>query len=132
MKAGRLFEKALKQAHLTLKSGVELKIRVQGRGENLHFVVRPSEISEFETSILERSTKVSVEGMKPYDPKMPVGERIRTLRKTAGLTLDAVATKADITKGSLCSIEKGERPAGLAVLKRVSKALGVSITVLVG
>jgi len=62
---------------------------------------------------------------------MPVGEKVRTLRKAAGLTLVAVASKAGMTKGSLCSIEKGERPVELAVLKKISKALGVSITVLV-
>jgi len=44
--------------------------------------------------------------------------------------LDAVASKADMTKGSLCSIEKGERPVGLAVLKKISRALGISITAL--
>jgi DNA-binding XRE family transcriptional regulator len=131
MKAGRLFEDALKQAHITLKPGAEMKVKVQGKGENLHLVVRTSGVSEFEASILERSRKAVVEDLKPYNPKMPVGERIRTLRKSAGLTLDAVASKAEMTKGSLCSIEKGERSVGLAVLKKISKALGVSITVLV-
>ncbi len=132
MKAGRLFEDALKQARITtLKSGAEMKVKVHGKGESLHLVVRPSGMSEFEASILERSRKAAVEDRKPYNPKMPVGERIRTLRKSAGLTLDAVASKAGMTKGSLCSIEKGERPVGLAVLKKISKALGVSITVLV-
>ena len=131
MKAGRLFEDALKEAHIILKPGTEMKVKVQGKGEKLHLVVRPSGISEFEASILERSHKASAEELKPYDPKMPVGERIRTLRKTADMTLESVASKAGMTKGSLCSIEKGERPVGLAVLKKISKALGVSITVLV-
>lgn len=131
MKAGRLFEDALKEAHINLKPGTEVKVKVQGKGNNLHLVVHPSGISEFEASILERSQKASVESLKPYNPKMPVGERIRTLRKAAGLTLEAVASKADMTKGSLCSIEKGERPCGLAVARKVSKALGVSVTVLV-
>ncbi len=131
MKAGRLFENALKQARITLKTGAEMKVKVQGKGGNLHLVVQPSGISEFEASILERSTKTSVKNLKPYNPKMPVGERIRTLRKAAGLTLTAVASKAGMTKGSLCSIEKGERPVGLAGLKKISKALGVSLASLV-
>ena len=131
MKAGRLFENALKQAQLNLKPGTDLKVRVQGKGKKPHLVVRPSGISEFEASILERSQKGSMENFKPHNPKMPVGERIRILRKAAGKTLDSVASKAGMTKGSLCSIEKGERPVGLAVLKKISKALGVSITVLV-
>lgn len=131
MKAGRLFEDALKQAHINLKPGAEMKVRVQGKGNSLHLVVRPAGISEFEASILERSERASVEKLKPYNPKMPVGERIRTLRKTAGLTLAAVASKADMTKGSLCSIEKGERSCGLAVAKKIAKALGISVAALI-
>jgi DNA-binding XRE family transcriptional regulator len=131
MKAGRLFEDALKEAQITLKAGSEMKVKVQGKGAKLHLVVRPSGISEFEASILERSAKASVEDLKAYTPKMPVGERIRTLRKAAGLTLDVVASRAEMTKGSLCSIEKGKRSVGLSVLKKISKALGVSVTVLV-
>ena len=36
-----------------------------------------------------------------------------------------------MSKRSLCSIEKGERPAGLVVLKRLAKAKGISISLLV-
>ncbi len=130
MKPGRLFENALKQAHIDLKPGTEIQVKVRGKGNSLHLVVGPSGISEFEASILERSQR-AVEDLKPYDPKMPVGERIRTLRKTAGLTLEAVASKADMTKGSLCSIEKGERPCGLAVVRKIAKALRISVTALI-
>ena len=131
MKAGRLFEDALREAHIDLKPGTEMKVKVQGRGDNLHLVVRPTGISEFEASILERSQRAAVDELKPYSPKMPVGERIRTLRKAAGLTLEAVASKAGMTKGSLCSVEKGERPCGLAVAKKIAKALGISVAALV-
>lgn len=131
MKAGRLFEDALKEAHIDLKPGTEMKVKVQGKGSNLHLVVRHAGISEFEASILERSQRASVDDLKPYNPKMPIGERIRTLRKTAGLTLEAVASKAEMTKGSLCSIEKGERPCGLAVAKKIAKALGISVAALI-
>ncbi len=131
MKAGRLFEDALKQAHINLKPGTEVKVRVRGKGQNLHLVVRPSDISKFEASILERSQKASIVNLKPYNPKLPIGERIRTLRKAAGVTLEAVASKAGMTKGSLCSIEKGERPCGLVVSRKIARALGVSVTLLV-
>lgn len=131
MKAGRLFENALKQAHIHLKPGTEMKILVQGKGENLHLVVQPSNMNNFEISILERSHKASTKTLKPYRSKMLVGERIRTLRKAAGLTLEATAVKAGMTKGSLCSVEKGERSVGLAVLKKISKALGTSVTALI-
>lgn len=89
-----------------------------------------SRVSELEATILKRARR-SVRNLEPYRPKMPVGEKLRTLRKAAGLTLAAAASKAGMTREGLGSIEKGERRAGLAVLKKISKALGVSITVLV-
>ena len=126
MKAGKLFEQALKEADINLKDGTELKVHVSKRGNHLRLVVNPSELTEFESTILERSRKAP-ETAKTYRPKLSQGERIRTLRKTAGLSLDVLATKAEMSKGSLCSIEKGKRPAGLAVLKKIARAFGIPV-----
>lgn len=131
MKAGRLFESALKQARIDLRPGAEMQVKVKGRGERLQLVVSPAGISEFEASILERSQKVSLEGLKRYSPKMPVGQRIRALRKASELTLEALASKAGLTKGSLGSIEKGDRSVGLMVLKKIAKALGIPVRLLI-
>jgi len=129
MKAGRLFEAALKLADIELKSGTELKVRVKGKGKHLQLVVASPQPTEFEATILERSKKFS-DSKANYQPELSVGEAIRALRKTAELTLDALAKKADMSKGSLCSIEKGERQAGLAVLRKIAKALNVPLSVL--
>lgn len=129
-KTGQLFEEALKQADIDLKPGAEIKVKVQGKGKHLRLVVGPMNLTKFEASILERSKKAS-ENLKAYQPKFPLGERIRTLRKTAGLTIEALASKAEMSKGSLCSIEKGERPAGLNVLRKIAKAIGCPVSVLV-
>ena len=129
-KTGQLFEEALKQADIDLKPGTEIKVKVQGKGKHLRLVVNPANLTKFEASILERSRKVS-ENLKTYQPKLPMGERIRTLRKAAGLTLEALASKAQMSKGSLCSIEKGERPVGLGILRKISKAMECSLSILV-
>lgn len=129
-KAGMLFEAALKHADIDLKAGDEIKVKVQGRGKHLRLVVGPTDMTDFEASILERSQRIS-ENLKPYRPKVSTGERVRALRKSAGLTLEALASKTGISKGSLCSIEKGERPTGLAVLRKIANAMKVSISVLV-
>jgi DNA-binding XRE family transcriptional regulator len=129
-KAGRLFEEALKVADIDLKSGTEIQVKVRGKGKHLHLVVGRTHVGAFEASILERSKRVDP-NLKAYQPKLSLGERIRTLRKAAGFTLDALASKAEMSKGSLCSIEKGERPAGLAVLRKIAKAIDVSVTLLV-
>lgn len=88
-------------------------------------------MTDFETSILERSQRVSKK-LKPYNPKVSTGDRIRALRKAAGLTLEALASKAGISKGSLCSIEKGERSVGLAVLRKIADAMKISVSALIG
>jgi DNA-binding XRE family transcriptional regulator len=131
MKAGQLFEAALKLADIDLKPGTELNVHVKGKGKHLQLVVdQPEAFTDFEASILERSKKAST-SKTPYQPKLSVGESIRALRKTAGLTLDALAKKAEMSKGSLCSIEKNERPAGLTVLRKIAKAMNIPVSVLV-
>ncbi len=129
MKAGKLFEAALKKADMDLKPGTELKVQVRGKGKHLQLVVAPPQFTEFEASILERA-KAAPEGKAPYQPELSVGETIRALRKAAGLTLDVLSGKAGMSKGSLCSIEKGERPVGLVVLKKLARAMSVPISVL--
>lgn len=132
MKAGQLFEAALKLADIDLKPGTELNVHVKGKGKHLQLIVDATAETpnDFEASILERSKKASL-SKTAYQPKLSVGESIRALRKTAGLTLDALAKKAEMSKGSLCSIEKNERPAGLTVLRKIAKALNIPVSVLV-
>ena len=129
-KAGRLFEAALMEAEIDLKPGTEIKVIVKGKGDHLQLVVGPPHLNEFETSILERAKRAN-KNLPSYQPKLPLGERIRTLRKTAGLTLAALASKAEMSQGSLCSIEKGNRPAALAVLRKIARAMEIPVTVLV-
>ena len=130
MKVGKLFEAALKEADINLKEGTALSIKVTGKGKHLQLVVSPPQLTEFESVILDRAKGVP-NSKAPYQPKLSLGETIRTLRKAAGLTLAKLAAKANISKGSLCSIEKGERPAGLAVLRKLAAAMNIPISVLV-
>lgn len=126
MRAGKLFEDALKEARLKLRSGSEVKVRVSGKGRHLRLIVNQGSLTEFEASILSRSRRAN-ESAKPYQPSVTTGERVRILRKAAGLTLDQLAKRANVTRGSLSSIERGERPLGLQVLRRIAKGLGVAV-----
>jgi transcriptional regulator with XRE-family HTH domain len=68
------------------------------------------------------------------DPSRKLGARIRTLRKEAGLSLTALAERADVSKGYLWTLERGEtktRPSG-ETLHRIAKALGTTIADLLG
>ena len=57
-----------------------------------------------------------------------IADRIRKLRRDAGLTLTEAAEKADLNKATLSKIETGQISPPIATLMRIAKILGVSIT----
>ncbi len=129
MKTGHLFEKALQEADIELKPGTEIKVKVRIKSGHLRLVIDKANITDFEATVLERSHDSS-HSARHYSPKLPIGQKIRSLRLGRGLTLQKLALKADMSRGSLCSIEKGERSVGLEVLKRISKALDIPVACL--
>ncbi len=65
---------------------------------------------------------------QPATPdQITVGRRLRHLRRSAGLTLDDVATRAGISASALSLIENGRREPRLSVLSTVALALGVTL-----
>jgi transcriptional regulator with XRE-family HTH domain len=56
-----------------------------------------------------------------------ISTNIRLLREAAGLTLTAVAQKADLTKSTLSKIETGQISPPIATLLRIARAMGVSL-----
>ena len=64
---------------------------------------------------------------------MEFGERLRTLRKSRGMSLRDLATRADVSTSYLSDLERGTRGAPTApVLERLADALGVSVDTLLG
>lgn len=129
MSVGKLFEEALEKAGIELHAGDELQVKVKKRGRALALAVSKMP-SPFEEEILRRSSRVESPA-RAYRPSLSTGEKIRTLRKSAGLSLAALAERAGMSKGSLGSIENEERSVGLGVLKRIADGLGVDVGVLV-
>ena len=60
-----------------------------------------------------------------------VALRIGTLRKGLGLSFDALAQKADVSKGTLVQIEQGRANPAISTLCRLAAALQVSVADLV-
>ena len=60
-----------------------------------------------------------------------VGSNIRTYRTDAGLTLEKLAEKADLSWPYLSEIERGRENISLDKLARLAKALNVSLAKLV-
>lgn len=58
---------------------------------------------------------------------LQVGQRIRTIRKQRGLSLEALALKCDMNAAFLGHIERGLRCPTLYTLERISTGLEISI-----
>ena len=57
-----------------------------------------------------------------------LGQRIRRLRKSAGLSQDALARAAGIGRVTLVRLEQGEQTPRFKTLGAIAKALGVSVS----
>ena len=56
-----------------------------------------------------------------------IGRRLRELRATAGLSLDALAHKSGVSRSNISLIERGQSSPTAVVLDKLSSALGVSV-----
>ena len=61
-----------------------------------------------------------------------IGDRLRSARDRAGLTLDQLAESTGLSKAHLSRLESSERQPSIAALLDVSAALGVPVNVLLG
>ena len=62
---------------------------------------------------------------------MDVGQNLKELRRRKGLTLREVAEAADVSKGFVSQIERGNANPSIGVLKRIADVLGVTLGALV-
>jgi transcriptional regulator with XRE-family HTH domain len=61
-----------------------------------------------------------------------VARNVREYRRARGLTLDALATAADVSRRMLILIERGATNPSIATIDRLGQALGVGFPALVG
>lgn len=60
-----------------------------------------------------------------------IAENLRRLRLERGLTLDAVADRADVSKGTVIQVEQARANPSIATLCRLADALGVGVASLI-
>ena len=60
------------------------------------------------------------------------GSAIRRVRMAKGLSQEAVALAAEMDKGYLGRVERGDSVAALLVMVKIAKALGVTVEQLMG
>ncbi|MCI0486379.1 MAG: helix-turn-helix domain-containing protein [Blastocatellia bacterium] len=56
------------------------------------------------------------------------GDRIRELRKAAGLSQEKLAELAELHRTYVSGVERGERNPSLISIARIARALGVSLS----
>jgi transcriptional regulator with XRE-family HTH domain len=61
-----------------------------------------------------------------------IGRRIRRLRQAQGLSLESVATKADISRSLLSKVENARVSSPIATLANIATALGATVGTLIG
>ncbi len=77
----------------------------------------------------EESTSGSVAAEAVSSERL--GERVRALRRGAGLTLNELAGRAGVSRAMLSKVERGEKNPTLVVAARVAEGLGVTLTQLI-
>lgn len=60
------------------------------------------------------------------------GARVRAARQRQGLTLDALAAAAGISRATLSNLERGEHNPSLTAATSVARALGIGLALLLG
>ena len=68
---------------------------------------------------------------EPAVPPATSQEILKEQRRRLGLSVSALAQRAHIAQPNLSAMESGKRPIGLAVARRLAKALKVDFRVLV-
>lgn len=61
-----------------------------------------------------------------------LGQRIRSIRLTAGLSVDALARQAGVSRSMVAAVEGGEKAPTVLTLHRIANGLGTNITRLLG
>ena len=94
-------------------------------------------MTKFDTfSIIMENVSIMIEYTDPQTKKaVPdnqdinarIAGRVRSLRTELGLTLDALATKCEVSRSMLSLIERGESSATAVVLDKIATGLGVSL-----
>ncbi len=64
--------------------------------------------------------------------EVPTGHRIRAARRRLGQTLQQLADAAQMDKGNLSRVERGEKTASIAAIQSIAKALQLSVGSLLG
>ena len=78
-----------------------------------------------------RQSLLSFQAVPPSDYRIVLGDAIRKKRKRLHLSQERLSEKADLHPNYIGRVERGEEHVSLIALRRIAKALGVRVRVLV-
>jgi transcriptional regulator with XRE-family HTH domain len=83
-------------------------------------------------SIMKDDDSIILEDLMPAQPDINarIGTRVHHLRAAAGLSLEALATRAGVSRSMISLIERGEASPTAVVLERLATGLGVMLATL--
>ena len=87
--------------------------------------------TDYLLGLSDRREKTQQEEGRMYSPKL-LSERIKSLRKQQGLTLEQVGVEIGVTKQTTSRWETGVRQPSLEMLARIAEFYGVSADYLLG
>ncbi|CAN5793364.1 XRE family transcriptional regulator [soil metagenome] len=79
------------------------------------------------SNMKEHGTASQVPGAEPDDINLRIARRVAALRADRGLSLEALATRSDVSRSTLSLIERGQTSATAVVLEKVASGLGVDL-----
>lgn len=88
--------------------------------------MKSSVTTQFPSSLLERADR------SPAHLNKSFGERVRQLRRNAGMTIEELALASSVSRAMLSSVERGEKSPTISVLTGIANGLSVPISRLMG
>lgn len=128
-----------------IKAGEKLKLMRQGRGLSIEELAEISEIDAesiraFEAGTMQPSLE-QIEKLaealnvtiryfldKTMQPALSLGDKVRRVRQSRGLSVTALATKAKVSASLISQIENNQVIPSLPTLERIAECLGTTST----
>jgi DNA-binding NtrC family response regulator len=96
------------------------------------YIRKPFTLDELRTVLDRIAREKGLSTLTEEDLQRTIGENIRKVRKSRGLTLNQVAKRSHLSMGLLSKMERAESGMSLASLFKVAGALDVKLRELVG
>jgi len=122
----RSFDKDVVIVVLTGYPTVETAIETL-KGTAADYLLKPFDVNHLISVIHRELAGRKAKSEMDLTEVLDVGERIRKLRRSRGMSLAALAEKSDLSKSYLSELERRKKSPGVDTLLSIARGLGVSV-----